>query len=406
MTTSQEIQISRIGDIQGNLERIDEMAKMEFLRLPWHIYDKDPVSKKNWVPPNLKEMQFVLSMENPFFEHAHASLFLAKREGNAVGRIAAIVDDSHNQVHAEQTGFFGYYESQDDLSVSLALFLAAEDLLRNEQMDVIRGPMNPSMNDECGLLVDGFDSPPQIMMPYTPAYYMKHLDLNGFHPVKTLLSYVLTPDVIAANPKVRRLAQFPQKKGFITRSIRLNDLEAELAKFKEIYNDAWTQNWGFVPMTEKEIDSMAKRMADLIDPKYILLVEKELDGVEPEPIAVLLCVPNYNIALKHMDGKDGLKEKIQFIKYGGFPANLLNGALRRIYSGTIREARLMVMGVKREYRGGAYVASLLQELQKNIGPDFTIDMSWTLEDNVRVNSVIEGLGGKVYKRHKIYEKKL
>lgn len=406
MTTSQEIQISRISDIYGELERVDTIAKTEFLKLPWQIYAKDPLTQKNWVPPNLSELSFVLSKENPFFEHARASLFLAEQDGKAAGRIAAIVDDSHNLVHDERTGFFGYYESLADLEVSRTLFRAAEDWLKNEGMKTIRGPMNPSMNDECGLLTDGFDSPPQIMMPYNPAYYMEHLQHNGFHPMQTLLSYVLTPDVIATNQKIQRLSKFPQKKGLIIRSIRLNDLETELEKFKEIYNDAWTDNWGFVPMTKNEIASMTTRMADLIDPRYALFAEKEREGKEPEPIAFLLCVPNYNIALKHMDGKDGLLEKLQFIRYGGFPANIANGHLRRMYGGTIRETRLMVMGVKKQYQGGVYIASLLQTLRTNLRPGTTIDMSWTLDDNIRVNSVIEGLGGKVYKRHEIYEKPL
>ncbi|MFH1916862.1 MAG: hypothetical protein ABIJ21_06400 [Nanoarchaeota archaeon] len=404
MITRKDIEVLAIGDINNDRDRIDPSLMNQFLRLPWQVYSTRELLAKNWVPPNLKESRFVLSRNNPFFEHACARLFLAMHEEKPVGRIAAIVDHAHNDIHHEHTGFFGFYESFCDPHVPQILFPVVEDWLREQGMSIVRGPLNPSVNDECGLLIDGFHLPPTMMMPYNPSYYVNQIEEQGFAIAKTLCSYLLTPDVISSNTKVRRLTEIPRKKGLMARVLCLDDLAGELAKVKEIYNDAWSPNYGFVPMTDKEIDSMAKRLADVIDPNLIVFVEKEQDGKAPEPIAFLLGVPNYNVALKHMDGKDGFFEKLKFIYYGGFPANLYHGRLRKIYSGKINAYRVMVMGVKKEHQKGASTAMMLQLFQKNLKPGSSVDMSWTLEDNIDINRTIEGLGGIVYKLHRIYEK--
>ncbi|MFH1133085.1 MAG: hypothetical protein V1735_01200 [Nanoarchaeota archaeon] len=406
MTTQREVQVMKVGDIGRGAASLSPTTLEQFIRLPWSVYAAAPLGE-NWVPPNLRENRFVLSAANPFFDHAKAALYLALRDGVPAGRIAAIIDDNHNNTHSEKTGFFGYYEAMDDPAVAQALFSIAESWLAGFGMETMRGPMNPSTNDECGFLMKGFDIPPEIMMPYTPEYYLGHAEANGLSLEKTLRSYLLTSETIAQNHgKLGRLAGMSRRQDLRVRPMRLDDLAGELAKIKEIYNDAWAPNWGFVPMTEPEVESMAERLVDLVDPNMMLFAERLRQGDSPEPIGFLLGVPNYNIALKHMDGKDGPLEKLKFLYYGGFPARMLHGLPRKLYSGRLKECRVMILGVKKGHQAGSATALMLHAFQENLRPGTSVDMGWTLDDNVSVNRPIERLGGVVYKLHGIYEKQI
>lgn len=358
-----------------------------FLRVPYSIYQGDPY----WVAPLMMDLKRVFEDRNPFFQHAEMQLWIARQGCRDVGRIAGIVDRTHNELHGERTAFFGFFESVNDPEVSAGLFESVFDWARGRTLHRVLGPVNPSLNEECGLLVDGFDASPVIMMPYNPRYYMDLIARAGFVKAKDLLAF--RRDI--AGSSIERLDRIVEvfrrrQKDITIRPLRKAALEQDLQKIKNVYNTAWELNWGFVPMSDAEIDFMAARLKPLLFEGIVWLAE-----INQEPIGFLLALPDFNEALKPLRGRLLTPRLLGLLPYAF-------GWKRP------RIARVLVLGVKAPYRNRGIESVMLAEaLRAGYAAGFQVcEASWTLEDNVAVNRLIESLGGQVYKTYRIYERPL
>lgn len=358
-----------------------------FLRVPYAIYAGDPY----WVAPLMVDLKQVFADRNPFFQHAEMQLWIARRGRRDVGRIAGIVDRTHNELHGERTAFFGFFESVNDPEVSTGLFQSVLGWARNRAMQRVLGPVNPSLNEECGLLVDGFDASPVIMMPYNPRYYMDLITHAGFVKAKDLFAF--RRDI--AGSSIERLDRIVdvfrrRQKDITIRPLRKAALEQDLQKIKNVYNTAWERNWGFVPMTDAEIDFMAARLKPLLFEGIVWLAE-----INQEAIGFLLALPDFNEALKPLRGRLLTPRLLGLLPYA------LGWKRPKI-------ARVLVLGVKAPYRNRGIESVMLAEaLRAGYAAGFQVcEASWTLEDNVAVNRLIESLGGQVYKTYRIYERAL
>jgi hypothetical protein len=370
--TSNDVEIKRV-------ESDDELNT--FILLPWQIYKDNP----HWVSPLIKDVKFKLNrLKHPFFEHATMELFLAFHGKELVGRIAAIVDDRYNEFHHEQTGFFGMFECRNDVDAAQALFTAAETWCRNKGMNRIRGPVNLSMNDECGFLLEGYDFPPVIMMPYNPAYYLELCERFGFVKAKDLYAY-LKSDVGVVDRIAKLVERVKSKENVVVRPINMKNFHSEVAIIKEIYNEAWELNWGFVPMTAKEMDLMAKELKPICEPELVLFAE-----VNGKPVGVSITLPDMNQVLKKLNGRLGLIGVLKFL----------------YYKKKVTALRSVVFGIKKEYRhtGISIVMYYETEIRGAKLGYRSCEMSWNLEDNDLINRFDEAVGGKLYKRYRIYEK--
>ena len=363
----------------------DKKGLDRFIRFPWAVYEGDP----NWVPPLIREMEFILGDKNPFFHHAEAAYFIALDRGNVVGRVAAIIDRNHINTHKEQVGFFGFFECLPDPEIARRLLDAATAWLKDRDIEVMRGPMNPSTNDECGFLLEGFDSTPMIMMTYTPKYYLEYMEQCGMVKSKDLLAYISIIKDVTASGRLERLAAAVRSRvsGLTVRPANMKNFQRELEIVKEIYNSAWSHNWGFVPMTDEEISSMAKRLKPLIVPE--LLIMAEVDGA---PVAFYMAIPDYNQVLRRVNGRLGPVGLLKFLWY----------------SRKITDVRVLTMGVKEEYRKKGIEGILYLEGLKAISRRGYArgEMSWILEDNLLMRRACENMGGKLYKKYRLYEKKI
>lgn len=367
----------------------DKKGLLELVRFPFTLYRGDPC----WVPPLIEERRdFLTPAKNPFFEHARCQLFLARRGTEVVGTIGAVIDDHHNQFHNERMGAFGFFESIDDSAVAAALLARAEQWVRNQGMTVMRGPLNFSTNQEIGLLIDGFTEPPMVMMTYNPRYYAGLIEQQGYTKAMDVFAYIgdLDERVRHAPPKVFHVAEkAAQKEGIRVRKVNLRHLERELGLVKQIYNQAWERNWGFVPLTEHEIDHLAASLRPILDPDLLFVAETS-DG---RPIGVSITLPDVHQAL---------------LRSGGghmFPFGLLRFFWHRR---AINQVRLLIMGVVEEYRNRGidaifYVETGRAALAKGYQ---RIEGSWILETNTMMNRIIMRLGGQRYKTYRIYEKSL
>lgn len=365
----------------------DEQDLMEFIKFPWRVYRDDPY----WVPPLISERKdFLDPQKNPFFEHSEVELFLAQRDGETVGTIAAIINDNHNAFHEEKAGFFGLFEVIEDYAVADGLLTTARDWVKAKGMDVIRGPMNMSINDECGLLVDGFDSSPVVMMTYNPRYYVNLIERFGFVKAKDLYAYIVSTDIFNSKienipSKFLRVAEIAQKRaGVRVRKINMKDFDAEVEKAKVVYNSAWEKNWGAVPMTDAEFDHLAHGLKQFLDPDLLLLAE-----VDDRPVGIFVGLPDVNQPLLHVNGR---LFPFGWIKY-------------LWYRRKIDILRGLIMGVIAEYRERGvdalmYVEAAKEAFRKGYK---RCEMSWILEDNVMMNRIIQRIGGEVYKTYRIYE---
>ncbi len=360
-------------------------AVRRFFKLAHPIYAGDA----NWVAPLLMDMQKVFSPTNPLFQHAEMQLWVARRNGRDVGRVAGVIDRSHNSFHNEQTAFFGFFECVDDPDVCGALLATVTAWARQRGMTRILGPMNPTTNDECGLLVDGYDSPPTFMMTYNPPYYATLLEGARCTKAKDLLAFGFD---IANGPK-ERFARFMQKFQKREPDMRImpiarKTLTEQLAKVKAVYNQAWEKNWGFVPMTDAEIDFMAARLKPLLTDGLAFVAEKA-----GEPVGFLLAMPDYNQAFKHLRGSlvaPGLLRALPYFLGWRTP----------------RYVRCLTLGVVGKYRNRGIEAAMLAEaLTTSLNRGFVRgEASWILEDNEPVKRTIGLFGGEVYKRYRIYER--
>lgn len=364
----------------------------QFIDLPWTIYN----GNAHWVPPLRVAVREILDVwKNPFFKHARMLPFVALRNGICVGRIVGIIDEDHNRFQKEQVAFFGFFECIDDLTVSRSLFDKVKDWARAHGMNTLRGPMNPSTNYECGLLVEGFDDPPQVMMTYNPPYYIKLFEAEGLVKNKDLLAYTITGEIDQIPARIRRHAEKLEKNSAVKlRSVRVADWQSEVEKIRGIYNDAWESNWGFVPMNDEEFSHMAKDMKSVVDPELLLIAE-----VHGEPAAFGLALPDVNRAIHKV--KDGRL----------FPAGIfkllwhMKGPGRKT---TIDRCRVVTLGIKKQYREHALGPLLYLEYMRRatrLGYRYG-EASWILEDNRPMIHAIELLMGKRSKAYRIYAQPL
>ena len=318
-------------------------------------------------------------------------LFVARRAGADAGRIAAVLDRNHNDFHEERIAFFGFFESVDDPEVARALFDAVSAWGRERGMDTLRGPANPTLNDEAGLLVDGFDSDPVLMMTYNPRFYPRLFEGAGLRKAKDLLAYYFE---ITEEPleRLTRMANRISRREsrLMIRKISKKTLSADLPKIREVYNDAWEKNWGFVPMTEAEMGFMAKRLKPLVDEDFLFLAEERRADGSLEPVAFMLTLPDYNVAMKPMRGR--------LLPFGWLKFLL---GLRRI-----RAIRVLTLGIKKPWRMKGIQSVMFEKgLRAALERHYTgCEISWLLEDNDAILRAADLFGGRLYKTYRMYDR--
>jgi GNAT superfamily N-acetyltransferase len=327
----------------------------------------------------------MLSLSNPFWGHAERKLYMAYRGGVPVARVAAIINETHHSYHNEKTGFFGFFETTRDIGASKAVLSAAEEWLKSRGMDRVRGPMNPSTNDTCGLLISGFDSFPKIMMPYNPPWYAAALEEAGFQKAKDLNAYIRFAQLPVSPRMEKIISRIETRTDWRARHLRLSSLEHEMEIIRQIYNEAWADNWSFVHISSEEMVHAAKMLKPILKPEYGHIIE--VDGV---PAAFAVIVPDIN-------------PLVRSVNYSLTPFNFLKFliGLRKI-----RQGRLMMLGVRKEFRNRGFELVLVKKIIETTRKANWLhgELSWILEDNRKIISVIEESGGRLYKQYRIYEK--
>ena len=365
----------------------DRRDLKRFIDFPYRLHARDPV----WVPPLRRDVESLLSRsKNPFFEHAEAEYFLAEHGDEVVGRIAAISNRLHNQTHGDRVGFFGFFETIDDQAVADALLDAAGEWCRARNHDVLRGPASFSVNDECGLLVSGFERPPTLMMPHNPRYYVDLVERAGFSKARDLWvyqggseeRYVPVPERLARGTELIR-----QRQGITLRALNMQDFEGEVERIKELYNAAWEKNWGFVPMTDREIDHLAEQFKPVVIPELVPMAEK--DG---KLIGFGIALPDLNVVFRrHRSGRL-------------FP--MILDLLWSLKMRRIRRARILLLGVRPDYRGKGVDAMLYHWIWTRSGERriYWGEAGWILEDNPAMNAGLEKMTFQVYKTYRLYDR--
>ena len=359
-----------------------------FLRLPWRLYR----GHKAWVPNLLMLQRDVINPgKNPFFEHGEAQLFLASRDGMPAGRISASIDRDHNTQHRERTGFFGFFEAEEDAEVAAALLGAAEAWLRQHGMECARGPLSFSMNEEAGLQVEGFDEPAMIAMPQALPYYGGLIESGGYAKAMDLLAYRWN---IAPTPArmAEAVAKTRAAPGLRIRPIRMGKLKEEVDILLDIYNDTWSENWGYVRVTRSEAARLVSDLRLIADKRVVLIAEK--DG---EPAGMVVALPNLYEAVRDFNG---FVDPIKALKL-----------VWRLKVRGVTSGRIMLFGVKKKFRtrelhGLPFL--LLDELYRaaSRGRYEWCEESWVLENNARLNAIMPYWGAYIYKRYRLYEKAL
>jgi GNAT superfamily N-acetyltransferase len=363
------------------VQAVEKKQWREFLELPYRLYRGDPY----WVPPLRIAVKDLLNTEkHPFYANAEMACFLAQEDGHTVGRIAAILDNNFNKFHRENLGFFGFLEMIDSQPVADALLRQVRQWLEEKRVRAIQGPMNPSTNYECGILVEGFDSSPYVMMTYNPPYYAARMEQAGWRKAKDLYAYLSGPAVVDADRVMRVAGRALRQRGVRIRQIDMKRFGEEVDTVWNVYNSAWSRNWGFVPMTKDEFFALAKDMKQILVPEFVLIGE-----VGDRAVGFALGLPDINQALKRAGGNL-------------FPFGLLKILY---YQRLIKDFRVVALGVVEEFRTAGVAAgfySALIEASRRLGYR-DCEMSWILEDNVLMNRSMEAIGAKRYKTYRIYE---
>ncbi len=352
-----------------------------FIKFQWKPYVGDP----NFVPPLLMDRRKLIDRKNnPFYKHSSMEMFLAERDGEVVGRIAAIINDNHNKEHNENIGFFGFFECVNDQKVANALFDAAKGWLRAKGVTAVRGPASPSVNDEYGLLIDGFDSPPVVLMTYNPRYYPALIENVGFTKAKDLYAYHIDAKT-ALTDKLKRASEIVRKRsGVVTRSLDMKRFDAEVKAIREMYISAWRRNWGEVPMTEDEFNYVAKDLKAMVEPDLVVIAE-----IKGKAVGFGLTLPDYNQLL--------IKNK----------RGWLIPAIARIllFKKKIDYCRIIMLGVLPEYLNSGVGSLLFYETAVRGMARGVVggEASWILEDNVRMNQGTEMFQGEIYKTYRMYQ---
>ena len=356
----------------------------DFIKFQWEIYKDYP----NWVPPLIMDRKKLMDREkNPFYKHSDAEFFLARRDSKIVGRIGAIVNHNHNKEHKENIGFFGFFECINDQTVADALFKTAIDWLKARKVIAVRGPVTPSVNDEYGLLIDGFQYPPVILMSYNPPYYAELIERAGFTKAKDLYAYRVVQEEVFNERFVRGAELLRKREGLTFRTFNMDDFDNEVKRMKDLYNRAWQYNWGAVPMTDEEFDALAKDLKPVFIPELVIFAE-----YKGELVGFSLTLPDLNIPLKHN-------------KSGG----LLTGLLcMMLYRKKIHMVRIIVLGVVKERQHtGAGTLLFYETGRRGVELGYPEgEAGWVLEDNVKMNRGAELMKGKRWKTYRIYEKSI
>jgi len=358
----------------------------QFVQLPYHLYQSNPF----WVPPlRIDQFEVLTPRKHPFYEHGRMQLFLAfDQTGKVVGRTAAIINGMHLKTHADHAGFFGFFEAIEDYEVAESLLNAATCWLRSEGMQVLRGPVNPSLNDPSGLLVNGFDRMPSLMMTYNPPYYEDFLVQWGFSRVMTLWAYYVHSKHVLVD-RLRRGASvvYRRNPGLSIRTIDMSRFDQEIVTIRDIFNDAWSDNWGYVPFTEREFQHLAKSLKQIIDPRICFMVEQHGTAV-----GFSVSLPNINPALQRLpDGRlfpFGLAKLLILTKYAG-----------------MSEVRLPLMGVRKAYQGRAFdVLAVLETIEKTPAYGYSAgELSWVLDDNHLLKNLLDSINAVIDKEYAIFE---
>lgn len=364
--------------------------KLVFLRVPFAIYAND----KNWVAPLFFErLEHLHEKKNPFFQHAETQLFVAEQHGKAVGRISAQIDRLHLERYNDACGQFGFLEAQDDPAIFKALFDAAENWLRLRDIKKVQGPFSFSINDESGLLVDGFDTPPNMMMGHAAEYYGKHVEANGFKKAKDLLAYLR--DLKLPVPEIfEKISERTIQSGDLkVRPMKKSDMKNEIKIIMSIFNDAWGNNWNYVPFTEAELNMLATNLKLLVHNESV-----QIASYRGEDAAFIVAMPNLNEWFAGLNGK--------LLPHG------LPRLIGKLITKKARTFRIPLMGVRKKFQDGMLGGALAASVTKAVF-DFhvprgaeEVELSWILEDNHGMRHFIEAYGGKVYKTYRVYEKSL
>ncbi|PTR34357.1 hypothetical protein C8J98_102545 [Luteibacter sp. OK325] len=368
---------------------LDSKADLgRFIELPHAILGSDPA----WIPPLHLERRLHLGAKtNPWFEHARWKAWLAYRGTKLVGRISAQIDSLHLELHKDDAGFFGMLDAEDNPETFAALMGVAEEWLRSEGIKRVRGPLSLSINDEVGLLVDGFDTSPYFMMGHSKPYYGTHIEQAGYHKAKDMLAYVVEPNFPA--PKVMKRLLGKSKQSITVRPLDRKRFDEELAVLRDIFNDAWSDNWGFVPFTEAEFKDLGHTLKVLIASELIQIAE--VDGV---PAAFIVALPNVNEVIKDFGGKLA-------------PFNWVK-LLWNLKVKFPKSSRVPLMGVRKSFHNtplGPGLAFLVIDAVRHhlvARGVKEVELSWILEDNDGMRNIIEAIGGRDYKRYRVYEKEL
>ncbi|MEW5985283.1 MAG: N-acetyltransferase [Chloroflexota bacterium] len=374
------------------IERVETKKQLqEFIRVPWAVYQND----RRWVPwLYFERLEFFDKTKNPFFEHAEADYFIARRDGRPIGSIAAILNHRHNEFHQENVAHFGVFELLNDAEAGAALLDTACTWARAKGVDRILGPMNLCTNDECGTLIEGFDSPPVILMTYNPPYYIDILEAAGFTKAMDLLAWnndIANTVTNMPEKVVRVIHKVKDRYKLHIRPVNMKEWDAEIERVEKIYNSAWERNWGFVPMTDKEIKRLADSLKPVIEPRLAFIVEKE-----GEAVGFSLSVPDVNQVLNRL-------------RPGATVLGSYLGAVRMLLNKRKTDRiRVIALGVIESYRGQGIDALMYYHTAKaahDLGYRWA-EASWILETNDKMNRPIALLGSEVYKKYRIYEKEL
>lgn len=353
----------------------------QFIKFQWQIYRGNPY----WVPPLLMDRRKLIDREkNPFYKHAEADFFLARRDGEIVGRIAAIVNHNHNNEHKESIGFFGFFECINDQHVADALFSTAKAWLKDRGVTAIRGPASPSVNEEYGLLIEGFDKRPAVLMPYNPPYYAALIERAGLQKIKDLYSYEVKEETAFSERLVRVSEMVKKREGLTFRTLNIKEFDKEVERIRDLYNRAWQYNWGAVPMTDEEIEALARDLRPIVIPELVIFAESR-----GEPIGFSLSLPDLNEVL--------IRNKRGY---------LIPGLVRLLlYKKTISKVRIVVLGVLREHQMTGAAAVLFYETGKR-GVELGYhrgEAGWVLEDNHSMVRAAQMMNGERQKTYRIYQ---
>ena len=365
----------------------DAHQRQRFLDVARHIYADDPA----WVAPLDFERNEAWSERHPYFRHARWQRWLATRDGVDVGRISAQIDTLHLERHGDDTGFIGLLEAVDDAEVWASLLAAAEDWLRDAGMRRARGPVDLGINQQVGLLVDGFETPPYFMMGHARRWYADRLVEQGYAPVKELLAYEVTP----AFPRPPVYLKLLERMGsrLVVRELDRRRVDAELDLLRDVFNDAWANNWGFVPFTDEEFRALGREMLMVVPRDYVFIAE-----VDGEAAAFIVLLPNVNEAIRDLDGKL-------------LPLGWARALWRLKVRGT-KTARVPLMGVRQVFQrsrwGSALAFAVIDAAARATAARGVeqVELSWILEDNAGMRSIIESISGRISKRYRVYEKDL